>query len=262
MELTGRVSSAQVNKALSDLEIPADEKGSIKTCLASSIMEVGVDVSRLGLLTIMGQPKLTAQYIQVSGRVGRAGGKGRGLVIMLYNSGRARDRSVYEHFSTFHNKLYAQVEPLSVTPFAIQTMEKGLAGAIIAAYRMFGPHDLSPTHLDEALFEKATSLFRERIRALNSSNARLEDFERQVAELKGRWQLYEPTKWAYDHNQEIGKSDNQETALLRRKSEYLRNVSGDSSIPIPQSMRNVDGQTEIKSVSNTYNFLPLADGEN
>lgn len=261
MELTGRISSAQVNKSLGDLSIPSWEKGAINTCLASSIMEVGVDVQRLGLLTIMGQPKLTAQYIQVSGRVGRAGSVGPGLVVMLYNSGRARDRSVYEHFPSFHNKLYAQVEPLSVTPFAIQTMEKGLAGAMIALYRMLGPVGMSPTHLDEELYETAAEVFRKRITLLNSSNARIEDFEKQVRDLKARWLLYEPTKWEYDMDQEMGKSDNPDTALLRRKIEKLTHMPGDSSIAIPQSMRNVDGQTDIIQAANPYNFLPSRDGE-
>jgi hypothetical protein len=255
MELTGRVSSAQVSKALSDLGIPANKKGSIRTCLASSIMEVGVDVQRLGLLTIMSQPKLTAQYIQVSGRVGRAGNAGPGLVIMLYNSNRARDRSVYENFGPFHRKLYAQVEPLSVTPFAIQTMEKGLWGAIIALYRMRISSGQTPTVLDENVFDEAVKVFRERITLINSSNAKIEDFENQVSELRKRWKLYQPTNWVYERRQEEGSDENLSTALLRRKAEPLIQIPGDSSILIPQSMRNVDGQTDIFPAANVYSFL-------
>lgn len=255
MELTGRVSSAQVSKALSDLGIPANKKGSIRTCLASSIMEVGVDVQRLGLLTIMSQPKLTAQYIQVSGRVGRAGNTGPGLVIMLYNSNRARDRSVYENFGPFHRKLYAQVEPLSVTPFAIQTMEKGLWGAIIALYRMRISMGQTPTILDDNTFDKAVKVFRERIKLINSSSAKIEDFENQVSDLRKRWKLYQPTNWVYERRQEEGSDENLSTALLRRKAEPLIQIPGDSSILIPQSMRNVDGQTDIFPAANVYSFL-------
>jgi hypothetical protein len=255
MELTGRVSSAQVSKALSDLGIPANKKGSVRTCLASSIMEVGVDVQRLGLLTIMSQPKLTAQYIQVSGRVGRAGNSGPGLVIMLYNSNRARDRSVYENFGPYHRKLYAQVEPLSVTPFAIQTMEKGLWGAIIALYRMRISMGLAPTVLDESAFDDAVKVFRERIILINSSNAKIEDFEKQALELRKRWMLYQPTNWVYERRQEEGSDENLSTALLRRKAEPLIQIPGDSSILIPQSMRSVDGQTDIFPAANVYSFL-------
>ena len=255
MELTGRVSSAQVSKALSDLGIPSNKKGSIRTCLASSIMEVGVDVQRLGLLTIMSQPKLTAQYIQVSGRVGRAGNSGPGLVIMLYNSNRARDRSVYENFGPYHQKLYAQVEPLSVTPFAIQTMEKGLWGALIALYRMRISIGQKPTVLDETVFDEAVNIFRERINLINSSNANIVDFENQVLALRKRWKLYQPTNWVYEKRQEEGSDENLSTALLRRKAEPLIQIPGDSSILIPQSMRSVDGQTDIFPAANVYSFL-------
>jgi len=255
MELTGRVSSAQVSKALSDLGIPSNKRGSIRTCLASSIMEVGVDVQRLGLLTIMSQPKLTAQYIQVSGRVGRAGNTGPGLVIMLYNSNRARDRSVYENFGPYHQKLYAQVEPLSVTPFAIQTMEKGLWGALIALYRMKISIGQKPTVLDETIFDEAVSIFRERINLINNSNANIADFENQVLALRKRWKLYQPTNWVYEKRQEEGSDENLSTALLRRKTEPLFQIPGDSSILIPQSMRSVDGQTDIFPAANVYSFL-------
>jgi hypothetical protein len=217
-------------------------------------MEVGVDVQRLGLLTIMSQPKLTAQYIQVSGRVGRDGANGPGLVVMLYNASRARDRSVYEHFYTYHRKLYAQVEPLSVTPFAIQTMEKGLAGAVIALYRMWGKVDATPRILDVELFDRVVAVFRNRIEFLQSSNARLSDFERQISLLKAHWLQYQPTNWAYDRKQEMLNTDNLSTALLRRRQEPLVHIPGDSSINIPQSMRNVDGQTEVIPASNVYNF--------
>lgn len=260
MELTGRVSSAQVSKALTELDIGSDKKGSIRTCLASSIMEVGVDVQRLGLLTIMSQPKLTAQYIQVSGRVGRAGRNGPGLIIMLYNSNRARDRSVYENFKPFHEKLYAQVEPLSVTPFAIQTMDKGLWGAIIAMYRMMIPESQSPTVLDESIFDEACSIFRKRIICIGRSDDQLKDFEKQAAKLKKIWLLYKPTNWIYERRQEEGSDENTSTALLRRRSEPLTHIPGDMSINIPQSMRSVDGQTDIYSAANVYSFL-AQDGE-
>ena len=255
MELTGRVSSAQVSRALTELNIPTGKKGSIRTCLASSIMEVGVDVQRLGLLTIMSQPKLTAQYIQVSGRVGRAGKYGPGLIIMLYNSNRARDRSVYENFKPFHEKLYAQVEPLSVTPFAIQTMDKGLWGAIIALYRMLIPESQSPTSLDESIFDSVCSVFRDRIKFLGRSEEQRSDFEKQAAKLKRIWLFYKPTNWIYEWRQEEGSDENMSTALLRRRSEPLTHIPGDMSFNIPQSMRSVDGQTDIYSAANVYSFL-------
>lgn len=256
MELTGRISSKEVSTALDDLKKPNSKNGYVKTCLASSIMEVGVDVSRLGLLTISSQPKLTAQYIQVSGRVGRKPDKGPGLVVMLYNSGRARDRSVYEHFGVFHKRLYAQVEPLSLTPFAIQTMEKGLRGALIALYRIYSPVDVSPTTLNEETFEHVVEILRARMKFLNSSFTRIDDFERQVLDFKQEWNQYKPVQWVYDwlQEQEDKPSPNTSTALLRRRAKPLGDIRGDRSINIPQSMRDVDGQTKVETSSNVYSF--------
>ena len=263
MELTGRISSKEVSTALDDLKKPNSENGFIKTCLASSIMEVGVDVSRLGLLTIYSQPKLTAQYIQVSGRVGRKPEKGPGLVVMLYNSGRARDRSVYEHFGVFHKRLYAQVEPLSVTPFAIQTMDKGLRGALIALYRIYSPIDASPTHLDEVIFDRVVEILRARMKFLKSSFTRLDDFERQVQDFKNEWIQYRPIQWVYDWLQEQldKQSTNTSTALLRRGARPLGDIRGDRSITIPQSMRDVDGQTKVETSSNVYSFDSTVGGQ-
>jgi hypothetical protein len=254
MELTGRVSSAEVSKALGLLNIPASKSGSVRTCLASSIMEVGVDVSRLGLLTINSQPKLTAQYIQVSGRVGRKPELGPGLVVMLYNSSRARDRSVYEHFEVFHKRLYAQVEPLSVTPFAIQTMAKGLPGAMIAMYRMLSPITEAPTHPNQDRLDLVVSVFKQRLAAIGSSENQILDFEKQVNEFWAYWLAYEPTNWVYEYKQYDPTTDNPSTALLRRRPEVLSHIPGENSIEIPQSMRSVDGQTRIQTAANVYSF--------
>lgn len=261
LELTSRISSAEISKSLEQLAIKNSSKGSVHTCLASSIMEVGVDVQRLGLLTIMSQPKLTAQYIQVSGRVGRARAEGPGLVVMLYNTNRTRDRSVYERFPTFHKRLYANVEPLSVTSFAVQTLQKGLAGSIIALYRMWSPSNQSATELDEALFDKVVEVLKVRLLDLPKGINNLKDFEDKVQDLKSRWLRYQPTNWEYTYQQKTGQSTDASTALMRGERDKLYSIPNDDSIYVPNSMRNVDGQTGLRVVANPYGFVGV-EGKN
>jgi hypothetical protein len=102
--------------------------------LATSMLQVGVDVPRLGLMVVTGQPKNSAEYIQASSRVGREASK-PGLVVTLFNWARPRDLGHLETFTHFHETFYARVEPLSVTPFADRALDRGLAAVLVAALR-------------------------------------------------------------------------------------------------------------------------------
>ena len=177
-ELTSRVRSDEVPKILSNLlkkmesidektkkTLPADL---INICLASNIIEVGVDVSRLSLMAIVGQPKTTSQYIQVSSRVGRDENK-PGLVVMLYGQSKPRDKSHYEKFRSYHQKFYAQVEPTSVTPFSAPAVERALHGVMVALVRQLGRYDYEgsdPETLfseDNMLVEEVKNIIRKRV---------------------------------------------------------------------------------------------------
>jgi hypothetical protein len=100
--------------------------------LASNMISVGVDVPRLGLMVVNGQPKSTAEYIQASSRVGRGI---PGLVITLYNFGRPRDLSHFEHFRGYHSALYRSVEATSVTPWAPRARDKALHAVVASVVR-------------------------------------------------------------------------------------------------------------------------------
>ncbi len=137
-ELTSRISSSEIPDSLKELEKNFDGKpfSALDICIATNMIATGVDVSRLGLMIIHGQPKTTAEYIQASSRVGRDS-KGPGLVVMLYSPSKPRDKSQYEHFQSFHNKIYSYVEPTSVTPFSINSRERALHSVIIGLVRHF-----------------------------------------------------------------------------------------------------------------------------
>lgn len=254
MELTSRIDSNKVSSSLAALGRPSWDPKSFDTCLASSIMEVGVDVPRLGLLTIMSQPKTTSQYIQVSGRVGRSGDAGPGLVVMLYNTTRARDRSIYERFQPYHETLYAQVEPISLTPFAIQALNHGLKGALISQYRMTSTMNSRPNSVDWVKYDDAVNVLRNRLLALESSPQTLADFDQLCYRLKRFWGLYDPTKWDYSYKEEnIGPDDDSVPALMRKRREPMDKIPNDRSFMVPTSMRNVDGQTRLE-IMNPYAF--------
>jgi hypothetical protein len=103
--------------------------------LATSMLQVGVDVPRLGLMLVVGQPKNTAEYIQASSRVGRDA-KRPGLVVSLANWSRPRDMAHFEQFQHYHETFYAQVEALSVTPYSDAALERGLMGVLVSAARV------------------------------------------------------------------------------------------------------------------------------
>ncbi|WP_054956760.1 helicase-related protein [Paenibacillus dakarensis] len=140
IELTSRKQSHEISKTIDELKTPynpVDNKKAqaIDLCLASNIIEVGVDIDRLSVMAIVGQPKMTAQYIQVSGRVGRRWTERPGVVFTLYSNTKSRDKSHFEHFREYHQRLYAQVEPTSVTPFSDSCMDRGLPAIVVGYLR-------------------------------------------------------------------------------------------------------------------------------
>ena len=137
-ELTSRVSSNNILRTLDKLELTYkkdNRKNKIyvsDVVLATNMISVGVDVSRLNLMVIVGQPKLTAEYIQASSRVGR---KDPGLVFTLYDSAKTRDRSHYESFKSYHDSFYYYVEPTSLTPFSEAAVDRAIHALIVTLMR-------------------------------------------------------------------------------------------------------------------------------
>lgn len=150
-ELTSRISSDQIPKHLDALDLTfkghfdavenkwvedRQQGGDRPTdvVLATNMLSVGVDVDRLGLMVVNGQPKGTAEYIQASSRVGRST-NGPGLVATVMTWARPRDLSHYESFEHYHSTFYQFVEAQSVTPFSPRAMDRGLTGTMLAILR-------------------------------------------------------------------------------------------------------------------------------
>lgn len=136
-ELTSRVDSRDIPKRLDELTRAYTgkrnaTKAPVDVVLASNMISVGVDISRLGLMVVTGQPKTTSEYIQATSRVGR---EHPGLVVTVYNWARPRDLSHYERFRSYHSALYRYVEAISVTPFSSRARDRALYGLFIAMCR-------------------------------------------------------------------------------------------------------------------------------
>lgn len=141
-ELTSRVSTAKVaaTKRLLDRYFHEDPKDGrpVDVALATNMISVGLDITRLGLMVVLGQPKGSAEYIQATSRVGR-NPDAPGLVVTLLNVHKPRDRSHYEHFIGFHRTFYRAVEATSVTPFSPRALDRALAASLIAVCRHSDP---------------------------------------------------------------------------------------------------------------------------
>ena len=134
-ELTSRVSTNEVADTKRRLALSHDDKEHVDVALATNMISVGLDIQRLGLMVVLGQPKTASEYIQATSRVGRDDER-PGLVVTLLNICRPRDRSHYERFSAWHDSFYRSVEATSVTPFSPRAIDRGIAAVSVALARL------------------------------------------------------------------------------------------------------------------------------
>jgi len=173
VELTSRESTAKIKDAKDRLGKPHDDKEHVDVLLASNMISVGVDIDRLGLTVVAGQPKTTSEYIQASSRVGR---QHPGLVVTCFNIVKPRDRSHYERFVAYHASFYRFVEATSLTPFSGPALERGLAGTLVGMTRL-GDTEMTPAGAavritpNRALAELAVEALAERAGRQNGLSA-------------------------------------------------------------------------------------------
>lgn len=138
VELTSREDISRIKNAKTRLQKPFETADGVDVVLASNMISVGVDIDRLGLMVVAGQPKSTSEYIQASSRVGRQVQR-PGLVVTCFNLHKPRDRSHYERFRSYHESFYRFVEASSLTPFSGPALDRGLAGTLLAIARQDDP---------------------------------------------------------------------------------------------------------------------------
>ena len=235
-ELTSRMPNDDIPKILKSLEVALGEKDKhpLDVCLATNMVSVGVDISRLGLMTVTGQPKSMSEYIQATSRVGRDA-SAPGLVFVIYNTSKSRDKSHYEKFQSQHSKLYYSVEPTSVTPFSRPLRERALHAVFVALYRFFvdirDRNDATkvPT---KAEFDKIADIIINRAAGIDPQE--VDDIKDLLYKKWREWLEWLPEKYS-------SLSGNEETAPLLCPAGTLKPISWDGrGWDTPTSMRNVD----------------------
>ena len=244
IELTSREPSSKIPDHLKRMAVACPDVNALAVILATNMISVGVDIDRLGLMAVMGQPQTTSEYIQATSRVGR---RFPGLVVIMLNAARSRDRSHYESFTAYHSALYRQVESTSVTPFSARARDRGLHAVVVALARLLEPGLRANaeaakvanfgTRMDEI---RKTILDRlERVRAKNAVDA--EDVaatKQQLRQIVQRW-----TDLAADHPIVYSDYRNAEKSLLRDAAEYGPNT--EDGFPTLWSLRDVDKDSNL-----------------
>lgn len=241
LELTSRIPNEKIKKNLDKLEI--EFNGNIKEhtaydlVLATNMISVGLDVSRLGVMVMNGMPPNTAEYIQASSRVAR---KNEGLVLTLYDPFNSRDLSYYEDFVQFHKTFYKQVEPLSVTPFAENALDKMLFTLILTYFRhttQYTANDTANALIDDnvknELRNNLIALFQNHQFAQNDLHLIIEKLDTILREWKYKIESNKGLKHYYwkDHPSLI-------VPMQEKKND-------DDVLTAMQSMRSVEPSAEI-----------------
>ena len=250
-ELTSRLSATDINNTLKELDKEYIKKSDyysypIDVLLATNMISVGVDVDRLNCMVIVGQPKLTSEYIQASSRVGR---KYPGIVFTLYNSSKTRDRSHYEQFYKYHQSFYKFVDPTSVTPFSEPARERALHAIFISMVRhllgLQGEEMATDFDIETTDIKKIKDIILDR--AKNISNTDEYDVEDEITK-----EIEKIVTWW----------DEKAKALNGKEILQYSKESAEHKLIIPydkenesnekqtlQSMRNVDKQCKVEIIT-------------
>jgi hypothetical protein len=235
VELTSRRKASEIPAILQQLQQPFQPD----LLLATNMISVGVDVDRLGLMAIQGQPKTTSEYIQASSRVGR---KYPGLVVTLLNWTRSRDRSHYERFVPYHEAVYREVEASSVTPWSSPTRDRLLSGVMIGQLRNLDD-DLvnSPQALRQRTSDAVLLRLQNILDRVGDQDARELEFTRKELEKRIRYWLgwagyYPQAKYGWGMWFDRGRD-----RMLRQPT--APRGKEDGLEPAPNSMRTVEPET-------------------
>ncbi|GGD59606.1 helicase-related protein [Lacimicrobium alkaliphilum] len=247
-EMSANIPSREIPEVLEALKTHRESGSAIDMLPCTNMFSVGVDVKRLGLIMMNGQPKTTAEYIQASSRVGRD--IIPGLVVALYPNNKARDRSQYESFIPYHQALYRAVEPTSVTPYAQPAMERALHAALIIVMRyaagLSGIDGAKRFDPDEPTVADAIETLRSRMLAADPTNSTSKaSVNSYLDQCVQAWA--DLARCARDGNIQLRYESRNSSNMKPLIVEYTPGASVKPEVPWPtlNSMRNVDRESKI-----------------
>lgn len=259
-ELTSRIPGDKVTASLANLNIAYEGKDyhdihtdeyPIDVCLATNMISVGLDVPRLGLMTVAGQPKTTSEYIQATSRVGRNSGDAPGIVFVLYRPGRPRDKSHYEHFKEYHSRLYCSVEPTSVTPFSAPVRERALHAIMIGMMRLVSDdayNEAPPNIPPQLVLNHVEQVIRDRIAAVDPEE--LNDTLKLYEEILSDWKAWHPALWDPKRNRDWSFTD--DVPIMYSAGDHPNEAWSKHGFETPTSMRSVDASCEADPMLRDY----------
>lgn len=238
-ELTSRRTQAEVRDMLDRLAIRAAAQGALDVVLATNMLSVGVDIPRLGLMLVNGQPKGIAEYIQATSRVGR--GDVPGLVVAVLNNAKARDRSHYESFPTWHETLYRDVEPTSVTPFASRARDRALHTVLVALLRHLVPGLIDRPALDDAAIDAAKGLIDDIVQRAAAVDPQEAAVRMELEHCLDTWEFRAPRSYWSRQVRSSLLQDAERAATLRA----MGRIPGEAW-PTLNNMRSVEASTRFR----------------
>jgi superfamily II DNA or RNA helicase len=264
-ELTSRVTTTELNETLDKLEKLEyssknieDKRYASNVLLATNMISVGIDVARLNVMLMVGQPKLTSEYIQASSRVGRSF---PGVAFIQYDATKSRDRSHYERFRAYHDSFYRFVEPTGATPFSKPARERALHAVLTAMlrHRVGFSEDKDAINFDKEYFANEINEIKtfiiERIKDINkrANTGLTDDIEDVIYEMDtffDEWQKEVTEATEMNAQFHFGRSYMVSPLAegIKRLLKQYDSTGRDAAKRTLTSMRNVDTQVRGKIV--------------
>ncbi len=259
-ELTGRKTQREINEIRTNLEKSLPDRDVISVLLATNMISVGIDIDRLALMAVNGQPKTVTEYIQATGRIGRRSGS-PGSVFILFNPHKSRDLSHYENFIGFHSTMQRHIEPSTLTPFSIPSYNRALHAVLIAMIRhtnQYLAENNTASNFKISDGKIATNFILDRFKAVeqvdDSANSYIE-FKKRLDTLQEEWEKFSEDVendtsvvdpiWYYNPYDKWKNRPKNPNVLMAVFAERGGQKSDRFPLSTPESLRDVEQHIEM-----------------